>query len=235
MTGVTVSAYGLRFVPECLKVYMGLSWPFFAVILCGMAAYLVFAGKMKGTADPVKDDMSAAKKASQRRMIRNAVSSGFSDKVHQKISEYDDDNVGVEAVEKTSGAAEQAVRIQEELREDRKIHQARQKSREYLEGQKDWTDDDLPLYETDTSVTGSIHDSAGTASGENVGLPSEQIRQDIADKPVGDSPGKAGDTAGNGPKQKRPDVSSGASPSGADDLLDNSVTPGGIHSGGNGI
>ena len=47
MTGVTVSAYGLRFVPECLKVYMGLSWPFFAVILCGMAAYLVFAGKMK--------------------------------------------------------------------------------------------------------------------------------------------------------------------------------------------
>ena len=97
----------------------------------GHASESLFAGKMKGTADSVKDDISAAKKASQRRMIRNAVSSGFSDKVHQKISEYDDDNVGVEAAEKTSGAAEQAVRIQEELREDRKIHQARQKSREY--------------------------------------------------------------------------------------------------------
>lgn len=199
----------------------------------GHASDSLFAGKMKGTADSAKDDISAAKKASQRRMIRNAVSSGFSDKVHQKISEYDDDNVGVEAAEKTSGAAEQAVRIQEELREDRKIHQARQKSREFLEGQKDWTDDDLSLNETDVSVTGSDHDPADTASGDNAGLPSEQIRQDTADKPVGDSPGKVGDTAGNGPKQKRPEVSYGASPAGADDLLDNSVTPGGIHAGGN--
>ena len=128
----------------------------------GHASDSLFAGKMKGTADSVKDDISAAKKASQRRMIRNAVSNGFSDKVHQKISEYDDDNVGVEAAEKTSGAAEQAVRIQEELRKDRKIHQARQKSREYLEGQKDWTDDDLPINEMDASTTGSIHDPADT-------------------------------------------------------------------------
>ena len=50
---------------------------------------------------------------------------------------------------------------------------------------------------------------------------------------MGDSPGKAGVLRANGPKQKRPKVSSGESPSGADELMDNSVTPGGIHAGGN--
>ena len=47
MSGVTVSAYGLRFVAECLKTYLGRSWPFFAVALCGMLLHLVLAVKMK--------------------------------------------------------------------------------------------------------------------------------------------------------------------------------------------
>lgn len=92
---------------------------------------------------------NAGKIAAQRRMIRSAVTAGFSDKLHEKIREYEDDNVGVEAAEKTSGAVEHVAGVADEMRQIRKIRQARQKSREYQEDKRDWTDDDIAYSEQD--------------------------------------------------------------------------------------